>query len=137
MADPKSGLVQKEVPHQNWGKGAAPSNPRSSRRCFTKTAGTFGSPALPVLPIVPPYQQDGLEMKPLNHHVMVTMCLASSGPSECGVRLEEDGKERAELPCCRDGSNHLSGDYTDGKSRWPTPPISVLMADGMFSGCWG
>ncbi|NXW65201.1 CDON protein, partial [Eurystomus gularis] len=79
-------------------------NCRNNNRCFTKTSSTFGSSTLPVVPIVAPYQQDGLEMKPLNHHVMVAMCLASSVP-ECSARLEEDGKERAEQPsgqhpCC-------------------------------------
>ncbi|XP_074707193.1 cell adhesion molecule-related/down-regulated by oncogenes [Strix uralensis] len=94
-------------------------NCRNNNRCFTKTNGTFSSNALPVVPIVAPYQQDGLEMKPLNHHVMVAMCLASSVP-ECSARLEEeDGKEKTEQPsaqhlCCREGMNQLSVDYTDG-----------------------
>uniref|UniRef100_A0A672V780 Cell adhesion associated, onco regulated n=1 Tax=Strigops habroptila TaxID=2489341 RepID=A0A672V780_STRHB len=95
-------------------------NCRNNNRCFTKANGTFGSSALPVVPIVAPYQQDGLEMKPLNHHVMVAMCLASTLP-ECSARLEEDSKERAEQPspqhpCCRDGSTRLSVDCTDGKA---------------------
>ncbi|XP_061224420.1 cell adhesion molecule-related/down-regulated by oncogenes [Neopsephotus bourkii] len=93
-------------------------NCRNNNRCFTKANGTFSSSALPVMPIVAPYQQDGLEMKPLNHHVMVAMCLASTLP-ECSARLEEDSKERAEQlspqhPCCRDSSSHLSVDCTDG-----------------------
>ncbi|XP_075377101.1 cell adhesion molecule-related/down-regulated by oncogenes isoform X2 [Mycteria americana] len=93
-------------------------NCRNNNRCFTKTNGTFSSNTLPVVPIVAPYQQDGLEMKPLNHHVMVAMCLASTVP-ECSARLEEDGKGKAEQPsaqhpCCREGVNRLSVDYTDG-----------------------
>ncbi|KAM6238253.1 cell adhesion molecule-related/down-regulated by oncogenes isoform 1-T2 [Porphyrio hochstetteri] len=93
-------------------------NCRNNNRCFTKTSGTFGSAALPVVPIVAPYQQDGLEMKPLNHHVMVAMCLASAGP-ECSARLEEDGKGSVELPspqrpCCREGVTRLSVDCADG-----------------------
>ncbi|XP_069644358.1 cell adhesion molecule-related/down-regulated by oncogenes isoform X1 [Haliaeetus albicilla] len=93
-------------------------NCRNNNRCFTKTNGTFSNNALPVVPLVAPYQQDGLEMKPLNHHVMVAMCLASTVP-ECSARLEEDGKEKAEQPsaqhpCCREGMNRLSVDYTDG-----------------------
>lgn len=93
-------------------------NCRNNNRCFTKTNGTFSSNALPVVPLVAPYQQDGLEMKPLNHHVMVAMCLASTVP-ECSARLEEDGKEKAEQPsaqhpCCQEGMNRLSVDYTDG-----------------------
>ncbi|XP_030899288.2 cell adhesion molecule-related/down-regulated by oncogenes [Melopsittacus undulatus] len=91
-------------------------NCRNNNRCFTKANGTFSSSTLPVVPIR--YQQDGLEMKPLNHHVMVAMCLASTLP-ECGARLEEDSKERAEQPspqhpCCRDSSSRLSLDCTDG-----------------------
>ncbi|NWW90234.1 CDON protein, partial [Rhynochetos jubatus] len=79
-------------------------NCRNNNRCFTKTNGTFGSSTLPVMPIVAPYQQDSLEMKPLNHHVMVAMCLASAVP-ECSARLEEDSKEKVEQPsaqhpCC-------------------------------------
>uniref|UniRef100_A0A8V5HGE6 Uncharacterized protein n=1 Tax=Melopsittacus undulatus TaxID=13146 RepID=A0A8V5HGE6_MELUD len=93
-------------------------NCRNNNRCFTKANGTFSSSTLPVVPIR--YQQDGLEMKPLNHHVMVAMCLASTLP-ECGARLEEDSKERAEQPspqhpCCRDSSSRLSLDCTDGKA---------------------
>lgn len=72
------------------------------------------------MPVVAPYQPEGLEMKPLNHRVMVAMCLASAVP-ECGARPEEDGKERAEPPsaqhpCCREAMNRLSGDYADGKA---------------------
>ncbi|XP_029878127.1 cell adhesion molecule-related/down-regulated by oncogenes isoform X1 [Aquila chrysaetos chrysaetos] len=93
-------------------------NCRNNNRCFTKTNGTFSSNTLPVVPLVAPYQQDGLEMKPLNHHVMVAMCLASTVP-ECSARLEEDGKEKAEQPsaqhpCCQEGMNRLSVDYADG-----------------------
>ncbi|NXX13200.1 CDON protein, partial [Podargus strigoides] len=79
-------------------------NCRNNNRCFTKTNGAFGSATLPIMPIVAPYQQEGLEMKPLNHHVMVAMCLASTLP-ECSAQLEEDGREKAEQPsaqhpCC-------------------------------------
>ncbi|XP_055584616.1 cell adhesion molecule-related/down-regulated by oncogenes [Falco cherrug] len=93
-------------------------NCRNNNRCFTKTNGTFSSSALPIVPLVAPYQQDSLEMKPLNHHVMVAMCLASTVP-ECSTRLEEDSKEKAEQPsaqhpCCREGMNRLSVDYADG-----------------------
>ncbi|NXG66617.1 CDON protein, partial [Hemiprocne comata] len=79
-------------------------NCRNNNRCFTKTSSTFSSAALPIVPLVAPYQQEGLEMKPLNHHVMVAMCLASSVP-ECSAWLEEDSKEKVEQPptqhsCC-------------------------------------
>ncbi|XP_030320724.1 cell adhesion molecule-related/down-regulated by oncogenes isoform X2 [Calypte anna] len=95
-------------------------NCHNNNRCFTKTNGTFGSTTLPAVPIVAPYQQEGLEMKPLNPHVMVAMCLASSIP-ECSAQLEEDGKEKIEQPstqhsCCWEGRNHLSGDCTGGDS---------------------
>nr|XP_009680231.1 PREDICTED: cell adhesion molecule-related/down-regulated by oncogenes [Struthio camelus australis]XP_009680232.1 PREDICTED: cell adhesion molecule-related/down-regulated by oncogenes [Struthio camelus australis]XP_009680233.1 PREDICTED: cell adhesion molecule-related/down-regulated by oncogenes [Struthio camelus australis]XP_009680234.1 PREDICTED: cell adhesion molecule-related/down-regulated by oncogenes [Struthio camelus australis] len=94
-------------------------NCRNNNRCFTKTNGTFSSSTLPVVPIVAPYQQDSLEMKPLNH-VMVAMCLASTVP-ECSARLEEDSKEKAEQPsaqhsCCRENLNQLSIDCTEGDS---------------------
>ncbi|NWU82156.1 CDON protein, partial [Onychorhynchus coronatus] len=79
-------------------------NCRNNNRCFTKTNGTFGGAALPAAPLGAPFQQDGVEMKPLSPHVMVAMCLASAVP-ECGARLEEDGEGSAEPPsprhrCC-------------------------------------
>lgn len=91
-----------------------------SRRCFTKTNGTFGSSALPVVPLGAPFQQDGVEMKPLSPHVMVAMCLASASP-ECSARLEEEGRESAEQPlaqhpCCREGMSQLSVDCMDGEA---------------------
>ncbi|KAM4885726.1 cell adhesion molecule-related/down-regulated by oncogenes [Sylvia borin] len=95
-------------------------NCRNNNRCFTKTNGTFGSSALPIVPLGAPFQQDGVEMKPLSPHVMVAMCLASASP-ECGARLEEDGAESAEQPlaqhpCCREGVSQLSVDCMDGSS---------------------
>eukprot|EP00076_Gallus_gallus_P029486 XP_015153589.1 cell adhesion molecule-related/down-regulated by oncogenes [Gallus gallus] len=92
-------------------------NCRNNNRCFTKTNGTFSSSALPVLPIVAPYQQDSLEMKPLSH-IMVAMCLASGVP-EHGGRMEEDSTEMAEQPpspqpCCRGSAGPLCLEYTDG-----------------------
>ncbi|XP_054031990.1 cell adhesion molecule-related/down-regulated by oncogenes [Dryobates pubescens] len=90
----------------------------NNSRCFSKANSTFSSTALPLLPIAAPYQQDGLEMKPLNHHLMVAMCLASSVP-ECSTRLEEDSKEKAEQPqgqhpCCRESREQHCKEYTDG-----------------------
>ncbi|XP_014112870.1 PREDICTED: cell adhesion molecule-related/down-regulated by oncogenes isoform X2 [Pseudopodoces humilis] len=95
-------------------------NCRNNNRCFTKTNGTFGSSALPVVPLGAPFQQDGVEMKPLSPHVMVAMCLASATP-ECSTRLEEEGRESAEQPpaqhpCCREGMSQLSVDCMDGGS---------------------
>ncbi|NWR92340.1 CDON protein, partial [Furnarius figulus] len=79
-------------------------NCRNNNRCFTKANSAFGSAALPVVPLGAPFQQDGVEMKPLSPHIMVAMCLASTGP-ECSTRLEEDGTESMEQPspqhpCC-------------------------------------
>ncbi|NXE16521.1 CDON protein, partial [Lophotis ruficrista] len=76
-------------------------NCRNNNRCFTKSNGAFGSAALPVLPLLAPYQQEGLEMKPLNHHLMVAMCLAPAVPERGGARPEEDGEEKGEQPCAR------------------------------------
>ncbi|XP_074018448.1 cell adhesion molecule-related/down-regulated by oncogenes [Numenius arquata] len=94
-------------------------NCRNNNRCFTKIKGAFSSSALPILPVAAPYPQEGLEMKPLNPHVMVAMCLASAGP-ECGALCpQEEGKENAgppcaRHPCCREAVDHLSGDPTEG-----------------------
>ncbi|NXJ85836.1 CDON protein, partial [Trogon melanurus] len=79
-------------------------NCRNNNRCFTKTNGAFGPGSLPVVPVVAPCRQDGaLEMKPLSHHVMVAMCLASALPERGGARLDDDddGKEKAEQPPAR------------------------------------
>ncbi|XP_065594376.1 cell adhesion molecule-related/down-regulated by oncogenes [Cyrtonyx montezumae] len=94
-------------------------NCHNNNRCFTKTNGTFSSSALPVVPVVAPYQQDSLEMKPLSH-IMVAMCLASGVP-EHGVQLEEDGRGPAQQPpspqpCCRGSTAPHCGDHTDGDS---------------------
>uniref|UniRef100_A0A8D2MGE8 Cell adhesion associated, onco regulated n=1 Tax=Zonotrichia albicollis TaxID=44394 RepID=A0A8D2MGE8_ZONAL len=96
-----------------------------SRRCFTKTNGTFGSSTLPVVPLGAPFQQEGVEMKPLSPHVMVAMCLAPGGP-ECSAGLElqqeqeqEEGAEQppAQRPCCRERiGQRLSVDCMDGSS---------------------
>ncbi|XP_064254122.1 cell adhesion molecule-related/down-regulated by oncogenes [Passer domesticus] len=95
-------------------------NCRNNNRCFTKTNGTFGSSALPVVPLGAPFQQDGVEMKPLSPRVMVAMCLASASP-ECSARLEEQRGEGAEQPpaqrpCCREAVSQLSVDCIDGGS---------------------
>ncbi|NXK00574.1 CDON protein, partial [Corythaixoides concolor] len=94
------GGVYTAVPQADPSECISCRNCRNNNRCFTKTNGAFGGTALPVVPVVAPYQQDTLEMKPLDHHLMVAMCLASTGP-ERGARLEEDGKEKAEQPSAR------------------------------------
>uniref|UniRef100_UPI0010A09BF9 cell adhesion molecule-related/down-regulated by oncogenes-like n=1 Tax=Podarcis muralis TaxID=64176 RepID=UPI0010A09BF9 len=88
-------------------------------RCFTKTSGTFGSNPAAVMPIVAPYQQDSLEMKPLNH-MMVAMCLASTTPG-CNAEAEEDGKEKVDPPspqdsCDQENVNPLSTDCIEDHS---------------------
>ncbi|XP_062995612.1 cell adhesion molecule-related/down-regulated by oncogenes [Elgaria multicarinata webbii] len=88
-------------------------NCRNNNRCFTKTSGTFGSNTVPVMPIIAPYQQDSLEMKPLNH-MMVAMCLASSVAGR-NIETEEDSKEKVEPPspqdsCCQENVNPLNTD---------------------------
>lgn len=85
-------------------------------RCFSKASGTFGSSNLPAMPLIAPYQQDNLEMKPLNH-MMVAMCLASTVPG-CDAEMEEDCKEPVEPPsqdsCCQENVNPLSTDCIEG-----------------------
>ncbi|XP_074415765.1 cell adhesion molecule-related/down-regulated by oncogenes [Zonotrichia albicollis] len=100
-------------------------NCRNNNRCFTKTNGTFGSSTLPVVPLGAPFQQEGVEMKPLSPHVMVAMCLAPGGP-ECSAGLElqqeqeqEESAEQppAQRPCCRERiGQRLSLDCMDGSS---------------------
>ncbi|XP_064587949.1 cell adhesion molecule-related/down-regulated by oncogenes [Zonotrichia leucophrys gambelii] len=100
-------------------------NCRNNNRCFTKTNGTFGSSTLPVVPLGAPFQQEGVEMKPLSPHVMVAMCLAPGGP-ECsaGLELEQEQEQEesaeqppAQRPCCRERiGQRLSVDCMDGSS---------------------
>lgn len=87
-------------------------------RCFSKASGTFGTSNIPVMPIIAPYQQDNLEMKPLNH-VMVAMCLASTVPNCDAETEEEDCKEKVEPPspqdsCRQENVNPLSVDCIEG-----------------------
>ncbi|OXB81237.1 UNVERIFIED_CONTAM: hypothetical protein H355_014281 [Colinus virginianus] len=94
----------------------------SCRNCRNNNSG-----ALPVVPLVAPYQQDSLEMKPLSH-IMVAMCLASGVP-EHGVQLEEDGGGPAQQPpspqpCC---TAPRCGEHTDGEERgWAVGRDAVL-----------
>ncbi|KAF6277710.1 cell adhesion associated, oncogene regulated [Rhinolophus ferrumequinum] len=91
-------------------------NCRNNNRCFTKTNGTFGSSPLPVVPVVAPYPQDGLEMKPL-HHRKLPVCLASTTP-DCGQSPEESIKDDVaprpvQHTCCQDSRNEINSDSTD------------------------
>ncbi|XP_030394259.1 cell adhesion molecule-related/down-regulated by oncogenes isoform X1 [Gopherus evgoodei] len=111
------GGVYTAVPQTDPSECITCRNCRNNNRCFTKTNGTFSSKTLPVVPIVAPYQQDSLEMKPMNH-VMVAMCLASTVP-ERSVEMEEDSKEKVEQPstqhsCCQENMNPINIDYPEG-----------------------
>ncbi|XP_058924455.1 cell adhesion molecule-related/down-regulated by oncogenes isoform X1 [Kogia breviceps] len=91
-------------------------NCRNNNRCFTKTNSTFSSSPLPVVPVVAPYPQDGLEMKPLIHMKM-PVCLASTVP-HCGQSPEksiEDDKARrpAQHICCQDNRNETNSDCVE------------------------
>ncbi|KAM9080460.1 cell adhesion molecule-related/down-regulated by oncogenes isoform 1-T3 [Megaptera novaeangliae] len=91
-------------------------NCRNNNRCFTKTSSTLGSSPLPVVPVVAPYPQDGLEMKPLIHMKM-PVCLASTVP-DCGQSPAEgikDDKARrpAQHICCQDKRNETNSDCVE------------------------
>ncbi|XP_053223798.1 cell adhesion molecule-related/down-regulated by oncogenes isoform X1 [Podarcis raffonei] len=113
------GGVYTAMPQTDPSECANCRNCRNNNRCFTKTSGTFGSNPAAVMPIVAPYQQDSLEMKPLNH-MMVAMCLASTTPG-CNAEAEEDGKEKVDPPSLRDSCdqenvNPLSTDCIEDHS---------------------
>ncbi|KAJ7305069.1 hypothetical protein JRQ81_010877 [Phrynocephalus forsythii] len=105
------GEVYPTMPQVDHAECANCRNCRNNNRCFTKNSGSFGSNTVPVMPIIAPFQQDGLEMKPLNH-VMVAMCLAATAP-ECNAETEEKCREQVEPPspedtCCQENVNQLS-----------------------------
>ncbi|KAH0517001.1 Cell adhesion molecule [Microtus ochrogaster] len=86
------------------------------RRCFTKT-----SAPLPVVPVVAPYPQDGLEMKPLSA-VKVPVCPASTVP-DCGQLPEESIKDSvAPAPtqhtCCQDTLSDINSDSTEDTAEF-------------------
>ncbi|XP_004689173.1 PREDICTED: cell adhesion molecule-related/down-regulated by oncogenes [Condylura cristata] len=96
-------------------------NCRNNNRCFTKTSSTFGSSPLPVVPVVAPYAQDGLEMKPLSH-MKVPVCLASTVPG-CGQSPEESIKDdvsprSAQNRCCQDHRNEINSDCTEDTAEF-------------------
>ncbi|KAM5226219.1 cell adhesion molecule-related/down-regulated by oncogenes isoform 1-T5 [Hipposideros larvatus] len=96
-------------------------NCRNNNRCFTKTNGTFSSSPLPVVPVVAPYPQDGLEMKPLNH-MKIPVCLASTAP-DCGQLPEESIKDDvaprpARHTCCQDSRNEINSDSTEDAAEF-------------------
>lgn len=85
-------------------------------RCFTKT-----SAPLPVVPVVAPYPQDGLEMKPLSA-VKAPVCPASTVP-DCGQLPEESIKDSvAPAPtqhtCCQDTLSDINSDSTEDTAEF-------------------
>ncbi|XP_069326808.1 cell adhesion molecule-related/down-regulated by oncogenes [Eulemur rufifrons] len=91
-------------------------NCRNNNRCFTKTNGTFSGSPLPVVPVVAPYLQEGLEMKPLTH-MQMSVCLAPTVP-DCGTVPEESIEDNmASVPArhtrCQDHINDISSDHTE------------------------
>ncbi|XP_026527223.1 cell adhesion molecule-related/down-regulated by oncogenes isoform X2 [Notechis scutatus] len=94
------GEVYTSVPQTDPSEYANCRNCWNNNRCFTKTSGNFGNSSVPVMPRMAPYQQDSLEMKPLNH-MIVAMCLASTVPG-CSIETEENDKEKEESPSHQD-----------------------------------
>ncbi|XP_071432230.1 cell adhesion molecule-related/down-regulated by oncogenes isoform X2 [Pithys albifrons albifrons] len=131
------GGVYTAVPQAEPSECISCRNCRNNNRCFTKTSGTFGSAAVPMVPLGAPFQQDGVEMKPLSPHLMVAMCLAPAVP-EHSARLDEAGTEGVEQhspqhPCCQDGVGRLPMDCMDGIPDSPEPSWRQEQAPG---GSW-
>ncbi|XP_073760049.1 cell adhesion molecule-related/down-regulated by oncogenes isoform X2 [Callorhinus ursinus] len=96
-------------------------NCRNNNRCFTKTNSTFSVSPLPVVPVVAPYPQDGLEMKPLSHMKMPA-CLASTVP-DGGQSPEEGFKDDmaprpAQHTCCRDSRNEVNSECSEDTAEF-------------------
>ncbi|XP_027436613.1 cell adhesion molecule-related/down-regulated by oncogenes isoform X2 [Zalophus californianus] len=96
-------------------------NCRNNNRCFTKTNSTFSVSPLPVVPVVAPYPQDGLEMKPLSHMKMPA-CLASTVP-DGGQSPEESFKDDmaprpAQHACCRDSRNEINSECSEDTAEF-------------------
>ncbi|XP_023557230.1 cell adhesion molecule-related/down-regulated by oncogenes isoform X1 [Octodon degus] len=95
-------------------------NCRNNNRCF-KTNGTFSSSPLPLVPLVAPCPQDGLEMKPLGA-MQMPVCLASVVP-DCVQLAEERAKDSvAPIPaphtCCRDDISDTNSDCTEDTTEF-------------------
>lgn len=74
-----------------------------------------------MVPVVAPYPQDGLEMKPLSH-MKVPVCLASAVP-DCGQLPEESVKDNVEpvttqRTCCQDVVNDVSSDRAEDPAEF-------------------
>ncbi|XP_006900926.1 PREDICTED: cell adhesion molecule-related/down-regulated by oncogenes-like [Elephantulus edwardii] len=100
----------------------------NNNRYFTKTKSTLSSGPLPLVQVVTPSPQDGLEMTPLNHGKM-SLCLASTVPS-CGHFSEENIKDiLVPVPplqtCCQDSVNGVSPGCTDNRAEFSRGNNSV------------
>ncbi|XP_043307325.1 cell adhesion molecule-related/down-regulated by oncogenes [Cervus canadensis] len=96
-------------------------NCRNNNRCFTKASSTFSSSPLPVVPVIAPYPQDGLEMKPFSHMKM-PVCLASTVP-DCVQSPEEGIKEdmtptSAQPICCQDSRDGTNSDCVEDTAEF-------------------
>nr|XP_003472739.1 cell adhesion molecule-related/down-regulated by oncogenes [Cavia porcellus] len=96
-------------------------NCRNNNRCFTKTNSAFSSSPLPLVPVVAPCPQDGLEMKPLGAMKM-PVCLAAMVP-DCGqlpLESTKDGVVPASTPhpCCQDSVNGINSDCTEDTTEF-------------------
>ncbi|XP_060036127.1 cell adhesion molecule-related/down-regulated by oncogenes isoform X2 [Erinaceus europaeus] len=96
-------------------------NCRNNNRCFTKTSSTFNNSSLPMVPVVAPYPQDGLEMKPLSHMKM-PVCLAST-VAHCGQSPKDSVKDNvaprpAEHSCYQDSSNEINSECTEDTTEF-------------------
>ncbi|KAL7981501.1 hypothetical protein Chor_002397 [Crotalus horridus] len=110
------GEVYTSVPQTDPSEYANCRNCWNNNRCFTKTSGNFGNSSVPVMPIIAPYQQDSLEMKPLNH-MIVAMCLASTVPG-CSTETEENDKEKADSPSHQDTYHSGRLETSDASLNW-------------------
>lgn len=96
-------------------------NCRNNNRCFTKANSTFSSSSLPVVPVVAPYPQDGLEMKPLSH-MKIPVCLASTLP-DCSQSPKESIRDDvaprpAQHTCCQDDRNEINSGCTEDTAEF-------------------
>ncbi|XP_070313469.1 cell adhesion molecule-related/down-regulated by oncogenes isoform X2 [Odocoileus virginianus] len=96
-------------------------NCRNNNRCFTKASSTFSSSPLPVVPVIAPYPQEGLEMKPFSHMKM-PVCLASTVP-DC-VQSPEEGIAEDMTPtpaqpiCCQDNRDATNSDCVEDTAEF-------------------
>lgn len=74
-----------------------------------------------MVPVIAPYPQDGLEMKPFTHMKM-PVCLASTVPD--GIQPPEEGIEEDETPtpaqpvCCQDSRDGANSDCVEDTAEF-------------------